>query len=86
MSRSGPEWVGSGSQGGPPKRPSAARLATPLARGGDAVYQELTGSHNVFTAVVVIPAVDVPPVEIRAITFVTGVGQGDPVMMPGVAP
>src|SRR5438445_11895947 len=55
-------------------------------RGGDAVYQQLTGSRNVFTAVVVVPAVDMPPVEIRAITFITGVGQSDPIVMPGVAP
>lgn len=61
-------------------------LAAPLARGGDAVYQQLTGRHNVFTAVVVVPTVDVSPVEIRAIAFVTSVGQSDPVVMPGVAP
>jgi hypothetical protein len=79
-------WVSSGSQGGPPKWPSPPLLPAPLARGGDAVYQQLTGSRNVFTAVVVVPAVDVPPVEIRTIAFVTGVGQSDPVEMPGVAP
>ena len=78
--------VSSGSQGGPPKWPSPPLLPAPLARGGDAVYQQLTGSRNVFTAVVVVPAVDVPPVEIRTIAFVTGVGQSDPVEMPGVAP
>jgi hypothetical protein len=61
-------------------------LAAPLAPGGDAVYQQLTGSRNVFTAVVVVPAVDVPPVEIGAIAFITSVGQSDPVVMPGVAP
>jgi hypothetical protein len=85
-SRSGRLWVSSGSQGGPPRWPSPPLLPALLARGGDAVYQQLTGSRNVFTAVVVVPAVDMPPVEIRAITFITGVGQSDPIVMPGVAP
>ena len=68
------------------QRPRPPLRAAPLARSRDAVYQQLAGGHNVFTAVAVIPAVDVPPVEIRTIAFVTGVGQGDPVVLPRAAP
>jgi hypothetical protein len=61
-------------------------LTSPLDRGRNAIYQQLTGNSNVFTAVALVAAVDMPPVEVRAIAFVTRVRQSDTITMPGVAP